>query len=432
MKQIKRIIALLLALCLAVALCACGGKEKQDVIGKYVCIGSTGYGDSYDSDGEWIELKKGGKGTFCMGFEFDIKWKLDGENFESSVTFLGIDESLNGTLKDGVLTVQYGDFSYTFLKEGAQMPIGTDEPVAGTSEPSQDALDLDALRGDSMLDYLSALGSGFAPMVADGGFVSPTKSIELGSVWYGTVRLETADGDKDDDIFALINQNAAGNCYFEVFTNSDFTEEGLICSMWIDLYDDSFVADIGDKDAWIYEHYLTADEAFYFSPVLDNGLLHFFYPYTEDGEDMTVQIYLREDGMPWDEENDLLPPHYVEYKAAIEAAADDSEMEAQPLSDDYGLSVPSATGYVDLKMLKAGLNWIRNERKSGSKTPYVEIRELFSGVDGVKYEMAWDDEMHSYLWQTSDEKEFCLVTFKVQEDGSELYTSVSWSSGLTE
>ena len=46
--------------------------------------------------------------------------------------------------------------------------------------------------------------------------------------------------------------------------------------------------------------------------------------------------------------------------------------------------------------------------------------------------MAWDDEMHSYLWQTSDEKEFCLVTFKVQEDGSELYTSVSWSSGLNE
>ena len=78
MTQFKKIMALLLALCLMAALCACGG-DKQDVTGKYNVVSATVDGASVPTNGEWIELKKGGKGTFYMEFEFDLKWELDGE-----------------------------------------------------------------------------------------------------------------------------------------------------------------------------------------------------------------------------------------------------------------------------------------------------------------------------------------------------------------
>ena len=43
------------------------------------------------------------------------------------------------------------------------------------------------------------------------------------------------------------------------------------------------------------------------------------YPYTdkEDGHTCTVTFFLREDGTPWDEQNDPLPPSYDRYKEAI-------------------------------------------------------------------------------------------------------------------
>lgn len=73
----------------------------------------------------WLELKKGGKGIYFTGYEFDMKWKLDGESFNGTVSFLGIEEPMEGTLKDGVIDVKYGDMNIRFVKEGAQAPEDT-------------------------------------------------------------------------------------------------------------------------------------------------------------------------------------------------------------------------------------------------------------------------------------------------------------------
>ena len=89
------------------------------------------------TENDWVELKKGGKGTFFSGFAFDMKWELEGENFTGTVTFLGMEEYLVGTLKDGVLTASYGDISYVFAKEGAEAPAENAAPDAAATGSSK-------------------------------------------------------------------------------------------------------------------------------------------------------------------------------------------------------------------------------------------------------------------------------------------------------
>ena len=122
MKRLKIAVALLIAAAMLLSLTACGDKGP-DVTGKYICVGES-YGGEYSEpySESWIELKKGGKGTYFSGFEFNLKWKLDGENFTGTVTFLGMEETMEGTLKDGVMEVSYGDMKLRFLKEGAEAP----------------------------------------------------------------------------------------------------------------------------------------------------------------------------------------------------------------------------------------------------------------------------------------------------------------------
>jgi hypothetical protein len=122
--MLKKLISLFLVLFIAVSLNACGSKAP-DVTGRYEVVSAKWEDGSGSPDGEWIELEKNGKGTFYMGYEFDLEWKLDGEDFTGSVTFLGITESLDGTLKDGVLNVQYGDISYVFTKDGVATTLDT-------------------------------------------------------------------------------------------------------------------------------------------------------------------------------------------------------------------------------------------------------------------------------------------------------------------
>lgn len=434
MTQLKRIMALLLTLCLMAALCACKS-DKQDVTGKYNVVSATMDGEDLGTDGEWIELKKGGKGTFYMGFEFTLKWALDGEKFTGTISFLGMEETLEGTLKDGVLTVNYGEVTYVMAKDGAKVP---EQPTASepqptdtgmTSAPTKQALDLDALRGGSMLDYLYTLGGASQPTGAvDSGFASPTTRIEPGSVWFGCMRIEDSTGSEDYNIFALIGESSDGRGYFEVYDSSDFKDEDIVLSMWADLYDDHIEADIGDNDAWLFGEYLTPADEKYFSPRLDNGKLYMEYNYSENGEDMLVQILLREDGTPFDEENDLLPPLYPEYKTAISGGAD-NQMENQLQESDYGLSVPGATGVVDFDTLQAGLTWVREQKKNGVTVNYFDVFEKL-GAHGQKDDYFWEDGKHSYNWKTADGSSIMMVTFKVQDGGAEEYYSVSWSGGL--
>ena len=430
--MMKRVAAALLALMMILALSACGGKG-EDVTGKYLCVSAKYSDGSGTPDGEWIELKKGGKGTYYSGFEFDLKWKLDGEAFTGKVTFMGMETPMEGTLEGGVLKVKYGDMDMSFAKEGAQgsgtatpaddgivgsyeldsatiygadytyeqldsysMAKGTflkfnadgtgelglsgeepesftyDEATGGITFDSDGSTAIFTVEGDKVtLDYeeagmtmvfvpedaagsLSSTGSstgastganagagdffngitvaatmddafaGAGGGISSGasGFVSPTNAITLGKMWFGVMQVTDSTDNKDyeKDIIASVAATRDGRAFIEVYTDSSMSDDSLQFSMYIILNDDRFAADIGDKDAWVFDRYLTEEDAAYFSPVLENGALDMYYHYEDPDDDYAcnVRFFLREDGTPWDEENDPLPPSYDRYKEAIE------------------------------------------------------------------------------------------------------------------
>lgn len=118
MKRIaKFFVFLLLTVMVLGTLTACSGGKGNGVAGTYP-------GDYYkfvvDTDEQKV-LSEGknafslvldakGNGTFKReNNEYDVTWKLDGENFTMSETFLGVTNEYSGTLKGGILSIFNGD-----------------------------------------------------------------------------------------------------------------------------------------------------------------------------------------------------------------------------------------------------------------------------------------------------------------------------------
>ena len=127
----KRIVAILLALCLMLGLCSCEDAEPDPNAGVYRGITATALGmtlpmsDIYPGE-TFVELQSGGKGIIMLdGQDFKMKWKLEGEQITLTVS----GEDSVGTLKDGVLKVDLLDKGclMTFLLEGVELPT---EPVS--------------------------------------------------------------------------------------------------------------------------------------------------------------------------------------------------------------------------------------------------------------------------------------------------------------
>ena len=188
MKQIKFAIALLMAIAMLLSLAACGDKGP-DVTGKYICVGESYYDAPLEEPYQesWLELKKGGKGIYYSSFEFNIKWKLDGEAFSATVSFLGMEDTMEGTLKDGVIDVKYGDMTIRFVKEGVEVPAGSELAggSSGVNAPGGTGVtgaNDGVLVAGSLADAFSGASAG-----VPGG--SETAVIENPSTWYGWLAL---------------------------------------------------------------------------------------------------------------------------------------------------------------------------------------------------------------------------------------------------
>ena len=94
-----------------------GGKGGKDdpTLGRYEGVSCTIDGVEVGAEDEWIELKAKNKADVCiMGQKFSGTWKLDGEAF----TFKQGGDKYEGTLKDGVMTLDIAGMLYTFEKQG--------------------------------------------------------------------------------------------------------------------------------------------------------------------------------------------------------------------------------------------------------------------------------------------------------------------------
>lgn len=126
-RNLTRLLALLAAAVLMLSLAACGKESGADVTGRYNCIAVAYDGENFtapDGGDSYVTLKKGGKGEISSELNFELTWKLDGENFSGSYTIFGIDVPVAGTLKDGVLEIEdEGEGVVTrYLKEGMDTP----------------------------------------------------------------------------------------------------------------------------------------------------------------------------------------------------------------------------------------------------------------------------------------------------------------------
>ena len=442
MKQIKFAIALLMAIAMLLSLAACGDKVP-DVTGKYICVGESYYDAPLEEPYQesWLELKKGGKGIYYSGFEFNIKWKLDGEAFSATVSFLGMEDTMEVTLKDGVIDVKYGDMTIRFVKEGVEVPAGSELAggSSGVNAPGGTGVtgaNDGVLVAGSLADAFSGASAG-----VPGG--SETAVIENPSTWYGWLALTDFWGiDQEEDIYdawAYVNMDSTGKPYFEVFQDGDSENPFLSMYMTIEENGTCIMPDIGTEDAWTVDTYLNAEDAENYQTFLnEDGSLMLSYDYTRyDGAyGCSVTMFFREDGAQWDEENDLLPPRYDEYKAALEQGDSDNGADPQSTSEgDYGKSNAAADGIVDFDTLKAGFTWLKYQTsyENGYARPtYEEIAQQLGGTDGKKtHESSWKQDYHVYEWVTAG-GDFLLLSFKVQEDGSETWNSSSWSSSLND
>lgn len=125
----RRCTAFVLALILALTLCACGGGEPDPNAGVYHGYTAEALGftlpisDVYPGQTQ-VVLESGGKGTVLInGDDFKMKWKLEGDVI--TITVSGEDSV--GTLRDGMIAIDFLDMGckMTFLKEGATLPEAT-------------------------------------------------------------------------------------------------------------------------------------------------------------------------------------------------------------------------------------------------------------------------------------------------------------------
>ncbi len=119
----KRILAFVLSAVMLLSLCACGGSDPN--VGVYTLSSLMGYSveDYAEAAGLTVEeatetfkleLKNGGKAVFTIdGDPTDVNWKLDGETF----TLCDSEESLDGTLKDGEITLDFEGYEVVLAKQ---------------------------------------------------------------------------------------------------------------------------------------------------------------------------------------------------------------------------------------------------------------------------------------------------------------------------
>ncbi len=105
----KKIISVLLAMVMVLALISCGGSDEPDPnAGVYDAVSAEMGGLSISvksvfKDGFSLELKNGGKATFHYdGKDYGMKWTLDGETFHAE----GGGAELDGTLADGTMVLE--------------------------------------------------------------------------------------------------------------------------------------------------------------------------------------------------------------------------------------------------------------------------------------------------------------------------------------
>ena len=343
----SRLLALTMAIVMAFSLTACGGGKTSNEpdSGKYTATTAETMGLELEvsalfGSGFTIDLYDNGKCDITVdGKNASGKWTLSGEAF----TVSGGDFDASGTLKNGVMVLEnVMDMGITLklLREGT--PSGSESPVPSNDDDTNDDADTNngattnddadtdngaAANGDADTDNGAAPSDGDTKSGAntkngttandDSGSSKNTSTTEITipSTWYGVMKSESLA--YAADVWARFDDD--GTPYFELWESlEDFNGAGNYSpsmSMYIESGLPSVVIPVADGNAWFLEHDFIAEDAAKYMGVLLDGMLYFSFEYDDgDGRVYAIEICLRENGAPWDEEHDPLPPGYETYK----------------------------------------------------------------------------------------------------------------------
>ncbi|MDO4845996.1 MAG: hypothetical protein Q3977_05210, partial [Oscillospiraceae bacterium] len=149
----KKILAIALAAILLLSvLTACGGNNaaNAEVAGTWTGVYTKYVGDPTKMDETFsLELKADGTGVHHRDdTDFDVKWKLDGENFSMTESFLGTIE-YTGTLTGDTLSIFNGDPTNDFTYNYVYTRGDAAEVQDAAQETEQESADIvTRIRGD--------------------------------------------------------------------------------------------------------------------------------------------------------------------------------------------------------------------------------------------------------------------------------------------
>ena len=133
------IIVLVIALAVGLFSCIGGGDSDDPNLGVYNAVSCSYGGFEMSAEGEWLELKSGGKLKMnLMGEEYSGKWELDGEDL--TVTQAG--DTYYGTLSNGTVVLDLSGVIYTYEKEATQAPAAPNETPEETTTPAPSAAEV--------------------------------------------------------------------------------------------------------------------------------------------------------------------------------------------------------------------------------------------------------------------------------------------------
>ena len=207
MKIMKKQTILMLAVVLVFLLSACGAKEENNPnLGKYLgdqinILEWTDMSEIYPGE-NYIELKSGGKGDFCLeGDSMSMEWTEE----EGKITITMEGEKCTGTLTDGVLAIE--DFfgvkmPMIFAKEGAEVPDMTED---GETEEAEEAEEAEETKAETEEESVDAE---YGKSTADATGIIDFDTLKEGFAWLS--KTTGAEGDYTRPPYEEVREKLGG------------------------------------------------------------------------------------------------------------------------------------------------------------------------------------------------------------------------------
>ena len=129
--------------------------------------------------------------------------------------------------------------------------------------------------------------------------VSPVSELSIGSRWYGTLQIEELKGDGPlteggRTVWGFLDSSPDGSPYFELSeTQKPLKSEIPLLSFWCKVEGDHLTPEIGERDSWFFEQWLTEKDIAALSLHLEEGVLSAEFNYDDGVQQCQIRFTVR-------------------------------------------------------------------------------------------------------------------------------------------